>query len=533
MAFRPLFLCIALGCVLPVWLGSQNCGGVVLTDTLHVAVCFGQTTWYEGVEIPAGSFQSFDYLTHEGCDSVLTVVAVELSPQLHYVEIFTCPETPVIINGYSISPGYSLKSHYFDQHGCDSVVITTVIAFPQSESQLDLLTCPGDSAWYEGDWLAPNQTYYYTYTNYVGCDSVVTIKVNLYPSYFEEVEYFGCPGSNLQLGPVTLPVGQETILQYQTVNGCDSSIHVYHRELDTDTMVQNRYACAGESVEWNGQRFITPGSYSFSFKNSRGCDSTVVFNAIAYQPVYFQLAADSVCPDENGVIKITEVEPVKAPVQWSLDEGEFGETMTFGEVASGFHVVTARDSNGCETSQFVEIVERPALQVLNQQYSLPCSEPYIRLNPAVISQSGELDWRWQDGSTQPWWLATSAGVYSFQVSDQCSVIEESIMVNREEKDFDNYLYVPNAFSPNQDGINDVFTVYPAENVDIEAMEMKIFDRWGGEVFASNESVNYWDGFRNGVLQNPGLHIWFLVAKIRVCHQFEKTVQLKGNLQLVR
>jgi gliding motility-associated-like protein len=57
-------------------------------------------------------------------------------------------------------------------------------------------------------------------------------------------------------------------------------------------------------------------------------------------------------------------------------------------------------------------------------------------------------------------------------------------------------YLPKAFTPNADGINDVF-MPKASGFATEGFEMSIFDRWGHEVFFSNDWEKGWDGTVNG------------------------------------
>jgi gliding motility-associated-like protein len=56
------------------------------------------------------------------------------------------------------------------------------------------------------------------------------------------------------------------------------------------------------------------------------------------------------------------------------------------------------------------------------------------------------------------------------------------------------IFLPNAFTPDNDGKNDV---YFAKGYNIENFEMNIFDRWGNLVFKSNDIMQGWDGTING------------------------------------
>lgn len=71
------------------------------------------------------------------------------------------------------------------------------------------------------------------------------------------------------------------------------------------------------------------------------------------------------------------------------------------------------------------------------------------------------------------------------------------------------IYVPNAFSPNGDGNNDVFMPYSSNVQGLRMTELKIFNRWGEKIFESSQIGGSWDGTYQGVLQNPGVYAWQL------------------------
>jgi len=67
--------------------------------------------------------------------------------------------------------------------------------------------------------------------------------------------------------------------------------------------------------------------------------------------------------------------------------------------------------------------------------------------------------------------------------------------------------MPSAFTPNGDGLNDVFRVkYPFT---VSAFSFAIFNRWGERVFQSNDITKGWDGTYNGTDQNAGAYVWMI------------------------
>jgi gliding motility-associated-like protein len=69
------------------------------------------------------------------------------------------------------------------------------------------------------------------------------------------------------------------------------------------------------------------------------------------------------------------------------------------------------------------------------------------------------------------------------------------------------VYIPNAFTPNGDGIDDYFSVF---GTTLYSVSMKIFDRWGEKVFDSGDSQwASWDGTYRGVMQPPGMFVYYV------------------------
>ncbi len=69
------------------------------------------------------------------------------------------------------------------------------------------------------------------------------------------------------------------------------------------------------------------------------------------------------------------------------------------------------------------------------------------------------------------------------------------------------VYVPNAFSPNDDGVNDHFK--PLSNCVPESFELKLFDRWGGLVFETGNFDQSWDGKLKGQPLPSGVFTWYI------------------------
>jgi gliding motility-associated-like protein len=71
------------------------------------------------------------------------------------------------------------------------------------------------------------------------------------------------------------------------------------------------------------------------------------------------------------------------------------------------------------------------------------------------------------------------------------------------------IYIPNSFSPNGDGVNDLYMVYGVKPEFMESFYFSVFDRWGERVFVSDKPDFSWDGSFKGKILNPGVFVYHL------------------------
>jgi gliding motility-associated-like protein len=130
--------------------------------------------------------------------------------------------------------------------------------------------------------------------------------------------------------------------------------------------------------------------------------------------------------------------------------------------------------------------------------------PYI---DAVTTQYGCIDqdftivindfsagvYEWIDGTQAPYLNVSAPGEYWFMVTNQCGSSVETITVVFE--DCEDAVYIPNCFTPDNDGVNDAWKVITRN---INSMSTKVLNRWGEVVFESNDLSPVWTGgFNSG------------------------------------
>jgi len=90
-----------------------------------------------------------------------------------------------------------------------------------------------------------------------------------------------------------------------------------------------------------------------------------------------------------------------------------------------------------------------------------------------------------------------------------------------------HIHVPNAFSPDGDGINDLFS---AVSDGVEDYTMSIYNRWGEVVYHSNDIKESWDGSFKGTLSIQDAYVYVIEAR---GIEDEKFTRLKGTVSLIR
>lgn len=138
---------------------------------------------------------------------------------------------------------------------------------------------------------------------------------------------------------------------------------------------------------------------------------------------------------------------------------------------------------------------------------------------------------WSDGSTDRDLEVSSTGSYAVTVTNDCGQFSFSVQV--EAMDCACHAFVPNAISPNGDGINDELRVYFGCDYEYRILRFAVFDRWGGQVYKSGEGETpAWDGSARGNPAVPGTYVWFLEYETLRNGMAEKHLE-KGEVNLIR
>ncbi|HWR33816.1 MAG TPA: gliding motility-associated C-terminal domain-containing protein, partial [Chitinophagaceae bacterium] len=162
--------------------------------------------------------------------------------------------------------------------------------------------------------------------------------------------------------------------------------------------------------------------------------------------------------------------------------------------------------NGCESSDTISIQTSYIPRVFLGNDTAICDGMTIMLKPFLNHAEGA-EFLWNTGDTLTAISVMQPGNYSLAVKNFCGTATDGIVVNQGVCK----LYVPTAFTPNNDGKNDVFKPGYGENV--VSYSMEIYNRGGEKIFTSNSVYIGWNGKLKGILQPIGLYVWFIRYKI--------------------
>ncbi len=178
-----------------------------------------------------------------------------------------------------------------------------------------------------------------------------------------------------------------------------------------------------------------------------------------------------------------------------------------------YYTVTGRDSNWCANSDsvWVQVQQPPQLTMPPDTIVIVGDE--VQLNPVTFDA---WSWAWTPGDglsctdcPNPIAKPLVNTEYKLAIKDSLGCFE-TIRTMRILVEVKYSLDVPEAFTPNGDGINDV--IYPDGWGIKDIVEFRVFNRWGEQVFEASPVEPGWDGYYKGELQNAETYIYLVKAR---------------------
>jgi gliding motility-associated-like protein len=518
--------------------GIDGCDSLVIST---VTFALADTTYlFDTTCDPSQAGVSQNALTGtDGCDSLLiTTTTLNIS---HQIDLTSSSCNPSDIGVF--------VQQLTNQFGCDSIITETISLLPSDQTFLNETTCLSSDA---GMFIT-------THLNQYGCDSIVTLTVSLVAADTTQIIFNTCDPT--QTGSIeTLYTGQD---------GCDSLV------IETTTLFPLPELTVLSAIDYNGFDIsctggmdgsaianvngvspytylwstddtdqmitgLTASDYDVAITDGNGCmtSGSVTLTEPDLFMIGFEVSEPDCFDQQLGSIAVLPSGGV-APYTYSIDGTTYQASTVFTGLAEGIYQITSLDANDCITSEIISIDVPLMVNVdLGENQSIDIGDttlleaiinlPFDSLSAVMwtgIDSLGCINCLTQIVAP----IITTAYSVSVTTADGCADRDSlTIFVNTDHK-----IYIPNIFSPNGDGINDVLKISADESVQ-EIASFSIVDRWGNLVFgAEHKQVDdptlFWDGKMKGEEMNPGV---FTYRAVVVFINGESTV-VYGDITLIK
>ena len=310
-----------------------------------------------------------------------------------------------------------------------------------------------------------------------------------------------------QYSPVKVVVGDTTV--------CPSVVVTFDSKINTGG---NTSVVWSDGASGRTANISSPGLYWV--KVTVGLCSTRDTFKLTNFPYEFKMGNDlRYCEKIDTTLTITL--PNVTQVVWNREI----TGPVFRLTAPGKVVVELHNSYGCPEKDSIDVKLFPNPIVdLGPDTSLCLSE-----TPTLDAGPGMISYLWNTGATSQKIIGYDSGLYWVKVKDpEGCVNRDSVNLNKRKDAFPSIIFMPNAFTPNGDGRNDM---YPMNQYMVKGSlyNVKLFNRWGEKIAEFTNPDMNWDGNINGKPAPEGVYIF--MAYWIGCDNEKRSLQ--GNFTLLR
>lgn len=291
----------------------------------------------------------------------------------------------------------------------------------------------------------------------------------------------------------------------------------------------------------------TSGTYTAELTDQNGCTTQAVTNVVVNPNPVAAFSGDTLFGCAPLTVNFTDLSTVASGtiVGWAWNFGDqdsaVGQAQTHNYTTAGVYSVTlvVVTNAGCvgtvTMNNYIDVFGIPTAAFTASP------QPTTELNPTIYFTDlsvGATSWTWSFGDLQPSTSTLQNPTFTYPGPACYEVVLEVSSSNGCTDtaaqdvciDPDVAIYVPNAFTPNGDGSNDVF--FPqGVGIDPEQFEMWIFDRWGNLIFYTDDLNEGWNGC---VQSSPRVcQIDTYVWKIKCVDLLDQKHNMIGHVNLIR
>ncbi len=293
-----------------------------------------------------------------------------------------------------------------------------------------------------------------------------------------------------------------------------------------------QFSLDGSTFDSNNQfDDLPPATYMITITDNSGC-TTIANATIAEIPpveIVDVVIGNTTCGQSNGTIQINVNDNGNAAF-FSLDNIDFSTGNQFANLAGGNYTLFVKDENDCLVQEDVMVGMSEAL-ILNGIETMPSDCGEVNGMIEVDAEAGNQAILYDlNGSQNASGVFGNLGAGNYEINittgEDCALGPFPVSITDPCG-----IYIPNTFTPNEDGYNDIFQLYSPSEIMIT--DFRVFDRWGSLMFrdgnySSLEFNRGWNGRVNGKEAPSGVYAYFFnITKNGRAELF------KGDLTLVR
>ncbi|MEO6328326.1 MAG: M43 family zinc metalloprotease [Ginsengibacter sp.] len=453
----------------------------IAATNITATICQGQN--YAG-HTASGAYVD-TYFAVNGCDSIRTL-------QLTVNPTYNTSISVSICQGENYA-GHVTTGIYTDVYsaanGCDSTRVLNLTVNLVRFTTVTTAICQGEN--YAGHVISG--TYTDVYSTTFRCDSIRTLNLTVKPTFSTNITDTICQDDNYA-GHTASGIYIDV---YAAANGCDSTRTLKLTVKPKSFTVVDAEICSGESYLAGGRLQTTTGIYTDTLLNYLGCDSIITTN-LTVNP----LPTPDLGIDRGICIGDTLILTPGTFVSYLWQDGSTSSTYSTNVLGKYYVLVTT--NFGCKASDTMKALRIDPLPA----NFLPADTSLCRGNVVHVNIPGYINYLWSTGSTSATVDIIKSGNYNLQVTDRngCKGTDSLKILYYNCAT----VWIPNAFTPDADGLNDIFRpVFPAP---VSNYRLQIWNRWGLRVFESLNSSIGWDGKFKSATQPSAIYIYIITFK---------------------
>ena len=259
-------------------------------SSINVSICNGNAYLFHGKSFSTAGIHVDTIANHAGCDSVVTINLTVNNSSTHSISQTICSNQTYHFHNHNLNTSGIFFDTIQNYVGCDSFITLHLQVNQISSSTIHQTICSNQTYNFNGHSLNSSGTYFDTLQNHLGCDSFITLHLQVNQISAATISQNICSGSFYNFNGKHLSVANIYKDTLQNYLGCDSFVTLHLSVLPPITASTTQAICKNETYHFNGRNLTQAGTYKDTLQNANGCDSIITLYLNVLQNQNFSLS---------------------------------------------------------------------------------------------------------------------------------------------------------------------------------------------------------------------------------------------------